>query len=406
MTDPEVIVVGAGISGLAFATAAADAGRRVLVLEASERVGGCLHSERLDDGYWFELGAHTCYNSYTGALELIRREKLTGSLLPRGPARARFGLVQNGSYSWLTPPKILRRLHWLELVRSLPHVLGANKERETLASYYGRILGRRNFSELLSPFFAAVPSQRADDFPAAGAGSLFKKRQRDKTVNKSFSIEDGLQSLCEALTTVKGITVETNAPVLTVGHTAQGFYVQLEGRRIEAKLLAIATPLPAARALCSEELGEFAAVLARIGSTQVESVGVVLPRQKVWLPEVAFIVPTDDIFYSAVTRDPIPHPKWRALTFHFKPGTPAGDKKQRICDLLRIRDDELEILREAATPLPSPTVGHASVIGVLDRLLSGRRLALLGNYFSGLAIEDCVQRARSEWQRLSGFFET
>ena len=57
----------AGVSGLSYAFRAAKAGRKVLVIEReAARVGGCLHSHRLADGYWFELGAHTTYNSYGG----------------------------------------------------------------------------------------------------------------------------------------------------------------------------------------------------------------------------------------------------------------------------------------------------------------------------------------------------
>jgi len=36
----------------------------------------------------------------------------------------------------------------------------------------------------------------------------------------------------------------------------------------------------------------------------------------------------------------------------------------------------------------------------LDIALAGTRLALAGNYFGGVAIEDCVTRARAEFERL------
>ena len=50
--------------------------------------------------------------------------------------------------------------------------------------------------------------------------------------------------------------------------------------------------------------------------------------------------------------------------------------------------------------LPALRVGQSDLIGAVDRALAGTRLALTGNYFTGVAIEDCVARSRTEWERL------
>ncbi len=55
--DAEVIVLGAGMAGLAAARALAEAGTRVLVLEARDRVGGRVFTERTAEGVLVEHGA-------------------------------------------------------------------------------------------------------------------------------------------------------------------------------------------------------------------------------------------------------------------------------------------------------------------------------------------------------------
>jgi UDP-galactopyranose mutase len=47
-------------------------------------------------------------------------------------------------------------------------------------------------------------------------------------------------------------------------------------------------------------------------------------------------------------------------------------------------------------------LGHDRTIAEIDRMLEGGRLALTGNYFEGLAIEDCVQRSIGQWARVGG----
>lgn len=68
----DTVVVGAGVSGLSAARALAANGQRVVVLEARDRVGGRLHTERLD-GRVTDLGASWIHGIGGGPLHALTR---------------------------------------------------------------------------------------------------------------------------------------------------------------------------------------------------------------------------------------------------------------------------------------------------------------------------------------------
>jgi len=402
MATADVVVVGGGISGLAFAWKAAQAGKRVVVLEREPRVGGCLHSVRRADGFWYELGAHTSYNSYGAFLDIVAGTGIAGKMRERGPARALFGLLRGETIEWLTPPKILLKLNWLEAAAHFPLNFLRKKDGETVYSYYAKLLGRRNYDRLFSPFFAAVPSQKADGFPVEGPGSLFKKRPRRKEFIRSFGFEGGLQLVCDAAAAAPGVRVETGVVVERLATGGAGHVVTTrDGRTLDAPVVALAATADEAARLAGESHPELARAISRVKTVTVESVGVVLPREKCWMPECAFVVPVDDVFHSAVTRDPFPDPARRAFAFHFKPGVAREAKLKRMSDVLRVPVAELGELDEQRLVLPSPALGHGELVAEIDRCLAGGKLAVTGNYFAGLAIEDCVLRSNEEWARVA-----
>ncbi len=60
---PDVVVIGAGAAGIAAAKLLRAAGRSVTVIEASDRIGGRLHTDRSIFGVPFDMGAHWLHNA-------------------------------------------------------------------------------------------------------------------------------------------------------------------------------------------------------------------------------------------------------------------------------------------------------------------------------------------------------
>jgi UDP-galactopyranose mutase len=114
-----------------------------------------------------------------------------------------------------------------------------------------------------------------------------------------------------------------------------------------------------------------------------------------------FLVPKSDVFHSVVTRDSVPDAEWRSFAFHFKPGLTSEERLARVTAVLGLRREDLEDVAEKRTTLPSPALGHEKIVEEIDRLSAGRVLCVLGNWFAGLSIEDCVDRSRKEWARVA-----
>ncbi len=390
MSGNDVVVVGAGISGLSFAHYAAAAGRQVTVLEASDRPGGCIRSERLDTGYWFEMGAHTCYNSYGLFIELIEACGLMERLLPR--AKVSFRMLRDGELQ-----SVMAQVGLTEAASHAWRMPFLSKQDRTVEQYFSALVGKRNYARFLGQFLAAVPCQRADAFPA---DMLFKKRPRRTDVLRSFTLDGGLQTLCDALAARDEIDVRTGTSVEAVEALGDHYSLRTsDGAALTAQVVAIATPAGVAATLLAGIAPAAGDALAGVGTAEVESTGVVVRADAVSLPALAGIVPAQDIFRSAVSRDVVADPNWRAFTFHFPAGVARADRLERIAGVIGVPQSAFEAVADGRASLPSPVLGHAATVAAVDDALAGGRVALTGNYFAGLALEDCISRSHAEAQR-------
>jgi len=395
MEKPDVVIIGAGISGLSLAHYCVRDGLKVLVIEKGERAGGTLHSHRFENDakdFWLELGAHTCYNSYSNLIRIIEDCNIIDKLVRRERVPFKV-LVDNQIRS------ILSQINFLELLFSAPRLLYTKKNRESVESYYSKIVGRKNFENLFAHVFNAVVSQKANDFPAH---MLFKKRLRQKDVMKKFTLVNGVQTITDSIASQKGIDVVTGKEVRGINFNGDIFrIVSTDSSVYESRSLALATPASVAAKLLQASFHDVSKLLLQIDVVKVETVGVALKRNLLSIKPFAGIIPTNDCFYSIVSRDTVRHDKYRGFTFHFKPGILDEEKKlKRIANILKIKPEEIGYVVRKENHVPSLRAGHDKLINAIDGLISKKRLLLTGNYFSGMAIEDCVSRSLSEFMRL------
>jgi protoporphyrinogen oxidase len=388
------IVIGGGISGLASAHYAAEQGQRTLLVEKSERPGGCIHTHTFKHcgGFWAELGAHTCYNSYASLLDIMQ----TCGVLERVEPKAKV------SFRMLSGERIVSipsQLSFMELLVSVPRLFGLAKQGKTVGEYYAKIIGRRNFARVLGPALDAVICQPAAGFPA---DALFRKRERRKEVTRNFTLPGGIQDIVQAIAERMGAALKTGQEIEAVIPDDSGFLVRCrDGGEWRGRDLVLATPAPVAARLLAQAYPELSRLLSQIAEASIESVAVAVPSEALALPPLAGVIAAEDDFYSAVSRDTRPDPRYRGFCFHFRPNRLDDQQKlARICQVLGIEPEQIADRAGTTNRLPSLALGHADLIAQIDNRLTGGRLGLTGNYFAGVSVEDCVLRSRSEFERL------
>ena len=396
MSDPipSHIVIGGGISGLSAAYYAAQAGVETLVLERDQRLGGCMQTHTFPElgGFWIEAGSHSCFNSYGNLLGIMERL----NLLAQATAKAKQGykLWRDGKRT-----SIFSALHLPDLLFSLPRLLWQNKSDCNVLEYYGQGLGKRNYRDLFGPAFRSVICQTADDFPAE---ALFRKKPRRKDVLRTFTMPGGLSGIPAAIAAKSGMTVDTGLAVSAVAANGDGFIVHLEdGSERACAYLTLAVPPDIAARLLENVAPDAAANIADIGMAEIDTVLLAFDKADLTVPEIAGLISVDGAFLSAVSRDFLADDRYRGFAFHF----PAGclDETGRIaaaCATLDIAPEKAIAIAHARNRLPSLRKGHQGVIKALDKALAGRRIAVTGNWFLGVSIEDCVTRSRDEHERL------
>ncbi|HNA82764.1 MAG TPA: FAD-dependent oxidoreductase, partial [Thiobacillaceae bacterium] len=362
MDTYDCIVIGGGASGLVSASRLARAGRRVLVLEASERLGGCIHTWRPTPDFWLELGAHTAYNSYGPLLEALADRGRLGELLTREKMGYRF-FERDGSTA--SP---MKRLSFLEAAFSLPFGLGKAKPGRSVAEWFGGLLGKGNYRRLLSPAFAAVLSQPADAFPAEW---LFRRKPRMKAAPRKYTFPGGLQGLLEALAGNAPFTVRAGTPAGAIARDGAGFRVETRDGPLASRQLVLAVQVDTAATLLEDSYPDIARPLATFPMSSSEALGVVLPAAKVNLPAVAGLIGADEDFFSVVTRDPVPHAELRGFTFHFRPGALDRDEKLgKAARVLGAVPTDFLHVQECLNRLPSPGVEHPRRVADIDARLT------------------------------------
>ncbi|BDH07002.1 protoporphyrinogen oxidase [Streptomyces seoulensis] len=451
-----VVVIGAGVAGLAAAHRALARGARVTVLEATDRVGGKLLPGEIA-GVRVDLGAESMLARRPEAVGLAREVGLGDRLQP--PATATASIWTRDALRPMPKGHVMGVPGTAEALSGLLTAEGlARIERDAelpptevgddvaVGEYVAARMGREVVDRLVEPLLggvyagdayrlslrSAVPqlyqaARTHDTLTAAVRALQAKAAEAGQTGPVFLGIEGGVGTLPLAVAEsvrARGGEILTGTPVGELRRDGTGWRVTAGDRVLHADAVVVAVPAPAAAGLLRAEAPAAAAELAAVEYASMALITLAFRRADAALPEGSgFLVP------------PVDGRTIKAATFASQKWGWIGGEDP---DLLVVRTSvgrhhETEILQRddadlvqvarhdlrAATGLdaqpvatrvtrwtdglPQYPVGHhARVARVREHIAKLPGLAVCGAQYDGVGIPACIASAHAAVDQLGG----
>jgi oxygen-dependent protoporphyrinogen oxidase len=241
IANPDVIIIGGGIAGLAAALRCQDHGLTPLVLEAEARVGGRMTTDRVN-GFLIDRGVTLLGKKFTRMRSLARRLGLGNRMHDGG---FKLGLEDGGkvrSFRDRRPDDLFRDsgLSWdakratfrffLDLCRNRSRLAHGESgralhlDRENVAQYLAH--SGSGGTELLNRFFEPSMCGPVGGSVANLSAEVFFQTIRNTLAAGFWGVDDGVDLIPKAI--AAQVPVQTNAHVLQVRHKGPGPQVTVE----------------------------------------------------------------------------------------------------------------------------------------------------------------------------------
>ena len=443
----DVIVVGAGVSGLMAAYEAQKRGLAVGVLDAGETPGGVIGT-RQRDGFAYETGANSTLDTSPLLNEIFAELSILDARRDASAVASTRFIVRQGQLVALpTSPGAFFTTSAFTLGAKLrlfrePFIAPSPPQaEESIAAFVRRRLGNEFLDYAIDPFVSGIYAGDPEQIsvPAAfprlfaleqkygslirgqimGARERRKSAEKAKNAAKSFSFAGGMRDLPAALAG-KLSHYHPGVRVTTIARHVDGSY-EVQALRAGAPLayraraLVIATPAYAAARFVENLSSPLARALEAIEYAPVAVIASAYRRQDVRhdLAGFGFLVPRKErrrilgtLFSSSMFDG-------RAPAGHVLLTTFAGGRRNP--EMAALEDgalaaavgDELGALLGAQQPLwheivrwthaiPQYTLGHLERIAAIDRAAAAfPGLHWCSNWRGGVSVSDCVKNGHA-----------
>ncbi|MCI0650833.1 MAG: protoporphyrinogen oxidase [Planctomycetes bacterium] len=442
----EIIVIGAGIAGLAAAWRLGGAGIDVRVLEAAPRAGGLIETERRGP-FLVEWGPHSFLHNAAHVVALARDLGLADRIVLARPRARRRYIYSRGKLrrvpagplsllfgTLLSPRARLRALREPWVARGA----SAGAAAESAYDFFARRFGGEFAERIAAPFASGV---YAGDLTALEAGTAFSRavawerehgsvlrgalrewRARSGTgaaarPRGSYSFQDGMGELGAALAAALGDRLECGAAVHAIERAGSGWWIRAHGLSGDAtwhaRGVAIALPAHRAAEILAPAVPAAAAALAEIPYAPIAVAQFGVRNEMLTRP-------LDGFGFLTIAREgpPILGCLWPSAIFEGR--APEGvslltvflggvrdaeiraategaviERARRGLAPMLLREDapvEFAAARVLPRAIPQLVVGHTARHDRLSGIASGLgTIAFAGNFLGGVSVEDAVR---------------
>jgi protoporphyrinogen/coproporphyrinogen III oxidase len=440
-SGPDVVVIGAGITGLTSAYRLQKLGFGVLVLESSDRAGGVIRSQ-LIDGHLVEWGAGSMLPT-DHTFGILEELGLLNDLIEANPKSPRY-IIVNGQMKAVPfgPLSIggLLRAFAEPFIRTKSGSDGTPDE--SVASFFSRRFGREAHDRIAAPFVAGI---YAGDTERLSIGATFprmveverrygslisgmlrgksrgeppetskgEKPPADRHTGRISSFPNGMETLTRRMS--ESLTVRLNTSGVRIGTD------------VHPKATVVAVPAYQAATIFEETNPEIAAALSSIEYAPIVVAATSLPVEGLTESHrgFGFLVAKGErlnilgtVFNSSLFSDRAPHNRLLLTTFLGGATKPEAFDwpDQRVWDV--VCSELKDVLKSSIPPepvalvrhrraIPQYTIGHRGRTQVLrNELKRCPGLFVTGNFMDGVSVPACMEQGDATAHAVAEFLGT
>lgn len=430
-----ILILGGGISGLATAYFLKKRNRPFLLFEKSDDVGGVFKSSEYEN-HILDFGPNSIRDKNGLIQEIVTDLGLEDEMLEISESFKTRYLLKEGNLKAVSSPLSLLKsdlISWKGKLKALSEVFkkAENYSEESVGSFFERRFGKEIVDQILDPVLSGIYAGKVydmsmqqlypdlinleRDYGSVIQGLIKKSRSKQKTERKVINFKKGISQFTSGLYEFLKDDI-IHEEVLSITKKEGKYFIKTSRDEYLSEQIISCLPSYVLAKLVEDWNSELSSTLSEIKYAPLVSTQIAFESSEIEVPKsgFGFLVPSRE-------KIPILGAIWKSAIFenHATPNTSlfnilaGGSHYSGIVDkpISLIEEESLRsfssIMKISAEPkfitswvwgkaIPQFSVQHPSLISQISAFeAQNKGFCVGGNYIWGVAIPDCVEKAKA-----------